>query len=54
MSNVWHESAGGVDRMAVELGLTPIDEGRFEQRPDFRHRVLLAAAAAGRDCGAPG
>jgi len=54
MSNVWHESAPGVDRMAAELGLAPIDEDRFESRPAFKKRVLHAAAMAGCDCGTPG
>ncbi|MFC5524030.1 hypothetical protein [Polaromonas jejuensis] len=41
VSDVWHESAAGVDRKAAELGLTPI--GSLESRPVFRARVLAAA-----------
>ena len=40
VSSVWHESAGGVDRKAIELGIAPIDVARFESRPAFRARVM--------------
>ena len=43
VSDVWHESAGGVDRMAAELGVAPI--GAVESRPAFRARVLARSAA---------
>jgi hypothetical protein len=43
ISDVWHESAGGVDRKAAALGVAPI--GAVESRPAFRARVLAAAAA---------
>jgi hypothetical protein len=43
VSDVWHESAGGVDRKAAELGLPPI--GPFEQRPAFKARVMAAFKA---------
>jgi len=48
VSGVWHESAGGVDRMAVDLGIAPIDDAHFETRPAFRLRVMTAEAAARR------
>ena len=42
VSDVWHESLGGVDRMAAELGIAPIDEV-METRPAFKARVMAAA-----------
>lgn len=42
VSGVWHESAAGVDRMAAELGMAPIDT-LMETRPAFKKRVLAAA-----------
>lgn len=40
VSAVWHESAGGVDAKAAELGLDPI--GSLESRPVFKARVMAA------------
>lgn len=42
VSLVWHESAGGIDAKAEELGLDPI--GDLESRPAFKARVMAAEA----------
>lgn len=42
VSEVWHESLVGVDRMAAELGMAPIDPV-METRPAFKARVMAAA-----------